>query len=440
LFNALSEKLDTIFKKIRGKGKLNEKDINESLKEVKIALLEADANYKVVKDLIEGIKEKALGQEVLKSLTPGQQVVKIVYDEITKLMGERLADIELSGAPPSVILLVGLQGSGKTTTAAKLAKGFKKDNLRPLLVSSDIYRPAAIEQLTVLGEQLEIPVHNKDKNSKDPLQICKAAVEYARVNRFHPLIIDTAGRLHIDETLMEELKKIKEEVKPEEILLIADAMTGQDAVNIAKSFNESLGIDGIVLTKMDGDARGGAALSMKTVTGKPIKLIGTGEKLDFLEPFHPDRMASRILGMGDLSTIIEKSREAISIEEAKELEKKIKKETFSLEDFKEQIKQIKKMGSLDQLMGMIPGTKKIKGLKVDDGELFKIEAIINSMTPKEKDNCSIINGSRRKRIARGSGTSVQDVNKLLKQFTQTKQMMKQFSRMGNIKNMFPSIS
>jgi len=436
LFNALSEKLDTIFKKIRGKGKLGEKDIHDSLKEIKIALLESDANYKVVRDFIEGIKEKALGQEVLGSLTPGQQVVKIVYDEMTKLMGEIWADITLSGTAPSVLLLVGLQGSGKTTTAAKLAKGFKKKSLNPLLVSSDVYRPAAIEQLIMLGEQTGIAVYNKETESRDPVEIAAASFEYARMNRFHPVIIDTAGRLHIDETLMEELREIKKRVKPAETLLVADAMTGQDAVNIAGSFDKSLGIEGIILTKMDGDARGGAALSMRAVTGKPIKLIGTGEKLDFLEPFYPDRMASRILGMGDLSTIIEKSREAISMEEARSLERKIKKETFSLEDFKEQIKQIKKMGPMEQILGMLPGAKKLKGMKFDERELIKVEAMINSMTPTERRDTAIINGSRRKRIAKGSGTTVQDVNRLLKQFHQAKQMMKRLSQMGNIKKMF----
>jgi len=346
-------------------------------------------------------------------------------------MGEKSTDLELSGPSPSVILLVGLQGSGKTTTAAKLAKRlFKKSAFRPLLVSSDVYRPAAMEQLVMLGDQLGVSVYNKERDCKDPLMICRDAVKYAKENRFDSVIIDTAGRLHIDEALMEELRQIKKDIKPKETLLVADAMTGQDAVNIADSFNKSLDIDGVILTKMDGDARGGAALSIKGITGKPIKLVGVGEKLDLLENFYPDRMASRILGMGDLSTIIEKSQEAINIEQAKELEKKIRRETFSLEDFKDQIKQIKKMGPIDQIIGMIPGASRVKGLQFNDKELIKIEAIVNSMNLKERDDCSIINSSRKKRIAKGSGTTVQDVNRLLKQFTQTKQMMKKFSKMG----------
>lgn len=431
MFSILSEKLDTIFRKIKGRGKLNEKDVNESLKEVKIALLESDAHYKIVKDFIERVKEKAIGVEVLQSLNPGQQVIKIVYDELTRIMGEKSTDLELSGPFPSVILLVGLQGSGKTTTAAKLAKRlFKKSAFRPLLVSSDVYRPAAMEQLVMLGDQLGVSVYNKERDCKDPLMICRDAVKYAKENRFDSVIIDTAGRLHIDEALMEELRQIKKDIKPKETLLVADAMTGQDAVNIADSFNKSLDIDGVILTKMDGDARGGAALSIKGITGKPIKLVGVGEKLDLLENFYPDRMASRILGMGDLSTIIEKSQEAINIEQAKELEKKIRRETFSLEDFKDQIKQIKKMGPIDQIIGMIPGASRVKGLQFNDKELIKIEAIVNSMNLKERDDCSIINSSRKKRIAKGSGTTVQDVNRLLKQFTQTKQMMKKFSKMG----------
>lgn len=438
MFGILSEKLDAIFSKLRARGKLGERDIDQSLKEIKIALLESDTNYKVVKSLIENIREKALGQEVLKSLTPGQQVVKVVYDEMTRLMGERPTDLELKGSPPSVILLVGLQGSGKTTTAGKLGRRFKKDNLKPLLVSSDVYRPAAMEQLALLGKQLDIPVY-KAENTEDPLDICRNALEHARTNRLDTIIIDTAGRLHIDEELMKELIKIKEAVKPRETLLVADAMTGQDAVNIAESFDRSLDIDGIILTKMDGDARGGAALSMKAVTGKPIKLVGVGEKLDLLEPFYPDRMASRILGMGDLSTIIEKSRQAVSMEEAKELEKKIRQDTFSLEDFKEQLRQVKKMGSLSDIIGMLPGANKLKGLQVDDKELARIEAIINSMTVKERSDISIINGSRRKRIATGSGTRVQDVNRLLKNFSQAKQMMKKFSKMNRIGKMFSPI-
>ncbi|HDD44152.1 MAG TPA: signal recognition particle protein [Candidatus Desulfofervidus auxilii] len=432
MFENLSEKLNAIFKKLKGHGRLTEEHINQALREVKLALLEADVNYKVVKDFLNQVKEKALGQEVMQSLTPAQQVIKIVKDELTTLMGGSGAELNLKGMP-AIIMLVGLQGSGKTTTCAKLAKFLKeKRGRRPYLVSADIYRPAAIEQLNKLGEQINIDVHPIE-DSKTPLDICLDAVIKARKKGYDTILIDTAGRLHIDEKMMDELKQLKSQIMPQEILLVADAMTGQDAVNIAKSFNEALDISGVILTKMEGDARGGAALSIKAVTQKPIKFIGVGEKLDALEIFYPDRIASRILGMGDILSFIEKAQETIDLEKAKELEKKLRKSEFTLEDFREQLQRIRKMGSLEQILSMLPGfnqLKQLKNLQIDEKELIKIEAIINSMTKEERLHPEIINGSRRRRIARGSGTTVQDVNRLLKQYAQTKKMIKTFTKMG----------
>lgn len=432
MFDNLSERLDSVFKKLKGHGKLKEKDVEDGLKEVRMALLEADVHYKVVKKFINDIKERALGQEVMKSLTPGQQVIKIVNDELTKLMGASHEDLNLSGPVPIPVMLVGLQGSGKTTTAGKLAVLMRKNGRKPYLVPADVYRPAAIEQLKKLGDQLDVPVFPSDAK-KDPVKICREAVKKARKEGYDTLILDTAGRLHVDEELMTELVRIRDAVHPSDILLVADAMTGQDAVNIAKSYDEILDIGGVVLTKMDGDARGGAALSIKAVTGKPIKFIGVGEKLNQLEPFHPDRMASSILGMGDVLTFIEKAQSVVDEEQAAEIEKKLRKSQFTLEDFRDQMVQIRKMGSLTDLLNMIPGfskNKQVKNLEVDERELVKIEAIINSMTPRERRQHTIINGSRRKRIARGSGTTVQDVNKLIKNYTQVMKMIKKINKGG----------
>lgn len=440
MFESLSEKLNKTFKKLKGHGKLNEKNIEDALKEVRLSLLEADVNYKVVKKFISDIRGRALGQEVLDSLTPGQQVVKIVNDELVNLMGEERQALELIGRTPFSIMIVGLQGSGKTTTAGKLALHLRKQGRNPYLVPADIYRPAASKQLEKLGAQLNVPVYQK-KGDMKPEQICVDAFSGAKGPGADILIMDTAGRLHVDEDLMSELEKIKEKINPTEILLVADAMTGQDAVTVAKHFNERLDISGVILTKMEGDARGGAALSLRAVTGKPIKFIGVGEKLDALEPFHPDRMASRILGMGDMLSLIEKAQTEFDEKEALMLQKKLKKRTFDLEDFRSQLKQVKKLGSLEQILGMIPGMgqiKQLKKLKPDEKELGKIEAIINSMTVAERQNYKIINGSRRKRIANGSGTKVQEVNRLLKNFGQTKKMMESFSKKGmpNIPGMF----
>lgn len=433
MFENLSTKLDAIFKKLKGHGKLTEGNIQEALKEVRIALLEADVNFKVVKDFIQSIQERAIGQEVMASLTPAQQLIKVVKEEMTVLMGGGEQGIHLSGTSPVPIMLVGLHGCGKTTTAGKLARYFQEKKKRPYLIPADVYRPAAIEQLQKLGEELGVNFY-KPETSQMPLDICLKGRDIALKGGYDLMLIDTAGRLHIDEALMLELREIKAQIKPKEILLVADAMTGQEAVNIAKSFNDRLGIDGVILTKMDGDARGGAALSIKSVTQKPIKFIGVGEKLDALEVFHPDRMASRILGMGDVITLIEKAEAAFDEGKAKELEKKIRKDSFTLEDFRDQIQQFRKMGSLDSILGMIPGfSNKMKGmggLDVDEKELVRVEAIINSMTPKERANFMIINGSRRLRIARGSGTSVQEVNQLLKRYAQARKMMKQFAKMG----------
>jgi signal recognition particle subunit SRP54 len=430
MFKNLSDRLEPILKKLKGRGKLNEENIRESLREIRIALLEADVNFKIVKSFIARIADKAVGSEVMESLTPGHQVVKIVHEELVHLLGSESSQITFSGQPPTIILMVGLQGSGKTTSAGKLAKKLKDEGKKPFLVPADVYRPAAIEQLNILGEKLDAEVFATNEQ-KDPVEICRNAYAEAIEKGLNPIIIDTAGRLHVDEKLMKELKNIKLEIQPHEILLVADAMTGQEAVNIAQSFDSSLGIDGVILTKMDGDARGGAALSIREITGKPIKFIGVGEKLEALEVFHPDRLASRILGMGDVLSLIEKAKSTVSNDSAEDLYKKIKKDTFSLEDFKNQLAQIKKMGPLDKLMGMLPGMKGLKNIKIDDKALVRTEAIINSMTSKERLKHQIINGNRKKRIAKGSGTHVSDVNRLLKQFVQSRKMMKKFSKMNS---------
>ena len=432
MFDNLSDKLNAIFKKLKGHGKLTEKNIEEGLREVRLALLEADVHYRVAKKFIADIKERALGREVLSSLTPGQQVVKIVFDELTTLMGARNESLNLAGTQPVAIMLVGLQGSGKTTTAGKLAIHLRKIGKKPYLVPADVYRPAAIDQLKKLGDQLSVPVF-ASTSDMDPIRICQDARTAAAREGCDTLLLDTAGRLHIDAALMDELKSIREAVDPSDIILVADAMTGQDAVNIAKAFDEALGIGGVILTKTDGDARGGAALSIKAVTDKPIKFIGVGEKLDQLEPFHPERMASTILGMGDVLTLIEKAQATVDEKKAVELERKLRKSQFTLEDFRDQMVQIRKMGSLSDLLKMIPGvggSKQLKNLKVDDRELVRIEAIINSMTPEERRRHAVINGSRRKRIAGGSGTSIQDVNRLLKNYTQVMKMMKKLNKSG----------
>lgn len=432
MFENLSDKLDSVFRKLKGHGKLSESNIEEGLKEVRMALLEADVHYRVAKKFIAAVKERALGQEVLASLTPGQQVIKIVNQELTELMGSSHEDLNLSGPSPVALMLVGLQGSGKTTTAGKLAVFLRNKGRKPYLVPADVYRPAAIDQLTKLGSQLDVPVFSSSV-AMDPVQICREAKTAAHRLGCDTLLLDTAGRLHIDEELMDELSRINNELKPSDILLVADAMTGQDAVNIAQSFDETLDIGGVVLTKMDGDARGGAALSIKSITGKPIKFIGVGEKLNELEPFHPDRLASNILGMGDVLTLIEKAQDAVDEKKAAELEKKLRKSQFTLEDFRDQMVQIRKMGSLGDIMKMIPGMGKLKQLKnmdVDETEFVRIEAIINSMTPRERQRHTIINGSRRRRIAKGSGTRVQDVNRLLKNYTQMLKMLKKINKGG----------
>jgi len=432
MFESLSEKLSKTFKKLRGQGKLTEKNIEEALKEVRMALLEADVNYKVVKKFVEDIRQSAMGQEVLDSLSPGQQVIKIVYEELIRLMGGSRQELNLTGRSPFILMLVGLQGSGKTTTAGKLALHLRKKGRNPYLVPADIYRPAAIEQLQKLGSQLGIPVHDTEKNRK-PEDTCREALSMAGSVGADVLIMDTAGRLHIDDELMAELVRIKERVSPTEILLVADAMTGQDAVNVAKRFNDLLDISGVILTKMEGDARGGAALSVKAVTDKPIKFIGVGEKLDALEPFFPDRVASRILGMGDMLSLIEKAQEEFDEKEALKLAKKLRKREFDLEDFLSQLRQLKKLGSLEQIMSMLPGMgqlKQLKNMKPDEKELVRVEAIINSMTKEERGNYKSVNGSRRRRIALGSGTTIQDVNRLLKNFAQTKKMMENLTRKG----------
>ena len=436
MFESLSEKLENIFKKLKGRGVLDEESVNAALKEIRIALLEADVNFKVVRNFIEDVRAKAIGKEVLDSITPGQQVVKIVHDQLVELMGGANTNIKFGGRIPAVLMLVGLQGCGKTTTAVKLARLLSREK-RIYLVSADVYRPAAMEQLAVLGKQINAGVFEAG-NLKDPVGICTAAVEKAKRDGYEVVIIDTAGRLHIDDLLMDELKKIKTRVNPAEIIYVTDAMTGQDAVNVGNKFNELIGIDGVIITKMDGDARGGAALSLQAVVGKPIKFVGVGEKIDALEIFHPERMASRILGMGDILSLVEKAQATVDEKMARQLEQKIRKNEFTLEDFRNQLLQIKKMGSLKDVLGMIPGLNKIKALKdveLDDKELIRNAAIIDSMTQKERINYLIIDGRRRKRIALGSGTSVQDVNRLLKNYADVKKMMKKFTQKGGIKSL-----
>ena len=427
-FEGLSEKLNATFKHLRGKGRLSEEDIKLAMREVRLALLEADVSYKVVKDFVKTVSERAVGTEVLDSLTPAQQVIKIVSEELTALMGGANAKLTFASKPPTVVMMVGLQGAGKTTNVAKLAGYFRKQGHRPLLTACDVYRPAAITQLQVVGKQLNIPVF--EMGQIDPVQIAQEAVKYAGDHGNDMVFLDTAGRLHIDEALMDELKRIKAAVKPTEILLVVDAMTGQDAVNAAQSFNEWLDIDGVMLTKLDGDARGGAALSVKAVTGKPIKFIGTGEKLDMIEPFHPERMASRILGMGDVLTLIEKAEQALDQKKAAELEQKMRANKFTLADFYDQLLQIRKMGPMQDLLGMIPGMGSMKNVQVDESALGRVEAIILSMTPYERENPACLNSSRKRRIALGCGQKVEDINRLLKQFDQMQQLMKQMNGKG----------
>jgi signal recognition particle subunit SRP54 len=431
-FEGLADRLQNTMQKIRGKGKVTEADVKEMMREVRLALLEADVNFKVVKDFVKKVTERAIGQEVVKSLTPGQQVIKVVKEELTELMGGEQSKIAASNRPPTVIMMVGLQGAGKTTTTGKLANLLrKKYNRKPLLVAADIYRPAAIKQLETLGKQLSMPVFSLG-DQVSPVEIAKQAIAKAKEDHNDYVLIDTAGRLHVDENLMDELKQIKELSKPDEIFLVVDAMTGQDAVNVAQSFNEQLGLTGVVLTKLDGDTRGGAALSIRAVTNTPIKFVGLGEKLDALEPFHPERMASRILGMGDVLTLIEKAQANVDEEKAKELEKKMRTASFTLDDFLDQLGQVRKMGPLDEILKMMPGANKIKGmnnLQIDEKQISHVEAIIQSMTKNEKTHPEIINANRRKRIAKGSGTSIQEVNRLLKQFEDMKKMMKQMTNM-----------
>ena len=447
IFEGLAEKLQNTLKNLKGKGKLTEKDVEAAMREVKLALLEADVHYKVVKDFVKKVKERSIGAEVLESLTPGQQVIKIVNEELSELMGGVQSKLNLSSKPPTVIMLVGLQGAGKTTTAGKLALNLKKQGKQPMLIACDLYRPAAIKQLEVVSEKAGA-VFFSDEGNKDAVDIAKKGLEKAKTLGYDIVIVDTAGRLHIDENLMEELSSIKKNVKPHEILLVVDSMTGQDAVNIAQSFDDTLGIDGVILTKLDGDTRGGAALSIKAVTQKPIKFAAIGEKLEDLEPFYPDRMASRILGMGDVLSLIEKAQGAFDEKSAKAMQDKIKSSDFTFDDFLEQMQQVKKMGPLKDLIQMIPGVSQMKGIKdidIDDKELVRVEAIIQSMTKQERQNPSIINASRRKRIAKGSGNEVSQVNRLLKQFEESKKMMKQFTQMnksmkkGKMKFPFPGL-
>lgn len=438
-FEGLSSRLQEITRKLKGKARITEDDLKEVLREVKLALLEADVNYKIVKEFVKVIEEKSLGQDVLKSLTPGQQVIKIVKDELITLLGGEESKINFTPNPPTVIMLVGLQGSGKTTTAGKLANIIRKHGKKPLLVACDVYRPAAIKQLQVVGKQLDIPVY-VNENTKDVSLIAKQAMSTAISKLNDVVIIDTAGRLQIDEALMQELKDLKSNVKPHEILLVVDSMTGQDAVNIADTFNKELGIDGIVLTKLDGDTRGGAALSVKKITGRPIKFAATGEKLSDIEVFHPDRMASRILGMGDVLSIIEKAEETFDLEEAEKLEKKLKKQSFDLDDYLAQLRQMKKMGSFSSILKLFGGNK-LKDIQVDDKEFLRIEAIICSMTKEERRNPKVLNGSRRLRIAKGSGTTVEQINKFMKSFELTQKMMKEMtSNKGMMKKMMKNMN
>lgn len=438
MFENISEKLDAVFKKLKGKGLLKEEDVEIALKEIRLALLEADVNFKVVKAFVQKIKDKAAGKEVLESLTPGQQVIKIVNDELCELLGRSNNRITLSPNPPTVIMMVGLHGSGKTTTSAKLARFFKKEGRRPMLVACDLQRPAAIDQLITLGNQIEVNVFYS-REIKDPVLLSKESLKKAKTEANDILILDTAGRLHVDESLMKELKNIKEGITPKETILVADAMTGQDAVNIAKYFNEQIGIDGIILTKMDGDARGGAALSIRSITDKPIKFIGVGEKIDMLEPFYPDRIASRILGMGDMLSLIEQAQKSFDMKEAETLQKRLLEDSFTFDDLRDQLKKIRNMGPLESILGMIPGMNRVKNLTVDEREFVKIEAIINSMTRKERANHNLLNGSRRKRIASGSGTNVTDVNRVIKQYVELKRMLKMFKGKKGMKlpKLFP---
>ena len=438
-FEGLSTRLQAITKKLKGEARITESNMKEMLREVKLALLEADVNYKIVKEFINNVQEKALGQEVMKSLKPGEQVVKIVKDELVELLGGTESKINISPNPPTVIMLVGLQGSGKTTTAGKLANLLRKQGKKPLLVACDVYRPAAIKQLQVVGGQLNIPVYSEE-NVKDVVGIARRAMSTAISKLNDVVILDTAGRLHVDEELMQELQNVKKSVKPHEILLVVDAMTGQDAVNVANEFNTQVGIDGVILTKLDGDTRGGAALSVKKVTGAPIKFAGVGEKLSELEVFHPDRMASRILGMGDVLSIIEKAEASLDLEEAEKLEAQLKKNKFDLNDYLAQLKQVKKMGSFSSILKMIPGMNKLGDIKVDDKEFDKIEAMINSMSAEERANPKILNGSRRKRIAKGSGRQVSEINRFMDSFEMSQKMMKQMKNKGNMRKMMKGLN
>ena len=438
-FEGLSSRLQEITKKIKGEARITESNMKDMLREVKLALLEADVNYKIVKEFISNVQEKALGQDVMKSLKPGEQVVKIVRDELTDLLGGTDSKINISPNPPTIIMLVGLQGAGKTTLAGKLSNYLRKQGKKPLMVACDVYRPAAVKQLQVVGSQLNIPVYSEE-GAQDAVAIARRAINTAISKLNDVVIIDTAGRLQIDDTLMQELVNIKKSVRPQEILLVVDSMTGQEAVNVAQSFNEKVGIDGVVLTKLDGDTRGGAALSVKKITGKPIKFAGVGEKLSDLEEFHPDRMASRILGMGDILSIVEKAEEALNIEEAEKLEKQLQKNKFDLDDYLAQLKQIKKMGSFSSILKMLPGANKLKDIKVDDKEFIRIEAIITSMTAKERKNPSLLNASRRKRIAKGSGTEVHDINKFMESFEMTQKMMKQMKSKKGMKNIMKGLN
>ncbi|MFW6415675.1 MAG: signal recognition particle protein, partial [Thermodesulfobacteriota bacterium] len=433
MFDSLSERLESVFKKFKGQGRLDENNIQDGLREVRLALLEADVNYKVVKDFVAKVQERALGQEVLSSLTPGQQVIKIVHEEMVSLLGDEHESLQLKGSSPAIIMLVGLQGSGKTTTAAKLASYLLQQNKKPYLVPADVYRPAAIDQLHKLANDLDLPAYGST-SEMNPVEICDSAIKQAREQGSDALILDTAGRLHVDEALMQELSEIKRVCSPQEILLVADSMTGQDAVNVAEKFNELLDITGVVLTKLEGDARGGAALSIRSITGKPVKFVGVGEKIEDLEAFHPDRVSSRILGMGDVLTLIEKAQQEYDEQESATLEKKLQKAEFDLEDFRNQMRKIRKLGSIESLLKMVPGMGKVKDqlkdVQMPEKELSKVEAAINSMTYKERHNPSIINNSRKERIARGSGTSISDVNQLLKNFTQMQKMMKKMAQGG----------
>ena len=433
-FEGLTEKLSAAFRRLRSKGRLTESDVKEAMREIRLALLEADVSYKVVKDFIRTVSERCVGSDVLEGLNPAQMVVKVVNEELTRLMGSENQKITMASNGPTIVMLVGLQGAGKTTNGAKLAGWFKKaQGKRPLLVACDVYRPAAIKQLEVVGGQLDIPVFQMGQ--EDPVKIAKSAMRYAEQHGHDMIFIDTAGRLHVDEKLMTELQSIKAEVKPSEILLVVDAMTGQDAVNAAQSFNEWLDIDGVMLTKLDGDARGGAALSVKAVTGKPIKFIGVGEKLDQIEPFHPSRMAGRILGMGDVLSLIEKAEQAIDQKKAAEMESRLRQNKFTLNDFYDQLTQIRKMGNLQDLLGMVPGMGQLKDIQVDEKAMNRVEAIIQSMTPYERENPNVLGSSRKRRISAGSGTKVEDVNRLLKQFDSMQKMIKQFTGPGASKKM-----